>query len=156
TAMGVGADYNEDLLEAMAKSGDGNYYYIESPAQLADIFQTELQGLMATVGRSARLEVEPLGGVEVADVLNDLERDPSNRLVLPNLIVGMPVEIVLRLQVPPRPEGSELCRVRASWTDAQGAEQRLEASLTLPPVSGVAWATMASNLDVQERTALLL
>ena len=29
--MGVGADYAEDLMEAMARSGDGNYYYIESP-----------------------------------------------------------------------------------------------------------------------------
>jgi Ca-activated chloride channel family protein len=36
--MGLGDDYNEDLLEAMAQSGDGNYYYIESPQQLADIF----------------------------------------------------------------------------------------------------------------------
>ena len=32
TTMGVGDDYNEDLLEAMARSGDGNYYYIEVPA----------------------------------------------------------------------------------------------------------------------------
>jgi Ca-activated chloride channel family protein len=31
TTMGLGDDYNEDLLEAMAQSGDGNYYYIESP-----------------------------------------------------------------------------------------------------------------------------
>ncbi len=49
STMGVGNDYSEDLLEAIARSGDGNYYYIESPQQLPEIFQTELQGLMATV-----------------------------------------------------------------------------------------------------------
>ena len=38
TTMGVGNDYNEDLLEAMSRSGDGNYYYIESPEQLSGIF----------------------------------------------------------------------------------------------------------------------
>src|SRR5262249_46226237 len=48
TTLGVGDDYNEDLLEAMARSGDGSYYYIESPQQLPDIFQSELKGLMAT------------------------------------------------------------------------------------------------------------
>lgn len=35
TTMGVGNDYDEKLLEAMANSGDGNYYYIESPQQLS-------------------------------------------------------------------------------------------------------------------------
>ena len=43
----------------MAAAGDGNYYYIESPVQLADIFQTELQGLMATVGQKVSLGLEP-------------------------------------------------------------------------------------------------
>jgi hypothetical protein len=28
--MGVGNDYDEKLLEAMANSGDGNYYYPSS------------------------------------------------------------------------------------------------------------------------------
>lgn len=39
STMGVGNDYSEDLLEAIARSGDGNYYYIESPQQLPDIFR---------------------------------------------------------------------------------------------------------------------
>ena len=31
TTLGLGDDYNEDLLEAMARGGDGNYYYGTSP-----------------------------------------------------------------------------------------------------------------------------
>ena len=61
TTLGVGDDYNEDLMEAMARAGDGNYYYIESPVQLVDIFQTELQGLMATLGQKVSLGLEPAG-----------------------------------------------------------------------------------------------
>jgi len=49
TTMGLGDDYNEDLLQAMAEAGDGNYYFIESPQQLADIFQTVLSGRMYTL-----------------------------------------------------------------------------------------------------------
>jgi Ca-activated chloride channel family protein len=35
TTMGVGNDYQEDLLEAMANSGDGNYHFIEGRATLS-------------------------------------------------------------------------------------------------------------------------
>src|SRR5437763_946535 len=122
TTMGVGNDYNEDLLEAMSRSGDGNYYYIESPRQLGDIFQTELLGLMATVGHHVLLGVEPQAGTRVADVLNDLDRDAGGRLMLPNLIVGMPVEVVLRLQVPPQRETVDLCGFRLTWQDPQQGE----------------------------------
>ena len=74
TTMGVGNDYNEDLMEAMARAGDGRYYYIESPTQLVDIFQTELQGLMDTLGQKVSLGLEPADGVAITEVLNDLEQ----------------------------------------------------------------------------------
>lgn len=100
STIGVGDDYNEDLLEAMAQAGDGNYYYVETPIQLSDIFQTEMNGLMATVGRDVRMRMEAAQGTGIVEVLNDMERDSSNRLVLPNLIIGMPISIVVRLKIP--------------------------------------------------------
>ena len=98
TTMGVGEDYNEDLMEAMARAGDGRYYYIESPAQLVDIFQTELQGLMDTLGEKVSLGLVPRNGVVVTDVLNDLEKASSGRLMLPNLVMDMPVLVVVPVE----------------------------------------------------------
>jgi Ca-activated chloride channel family protein len=155
TAMGVGADYNEDLLEAMARSGDGNYYYIESPKQLPDIFQTELQGLMATVGRGVRLGLEAESGATVADVLNDFERDPDGRLALPNLIVGMPVDVVVRLNVPPQAHRADVLRVRLAWQTAEGVAQEATAVLALPAVGAAEWDALAADAAVQERAVLL-
>ncbi len=154
TTLGVGNDYNEDLLEAMARSGDGNYYYIESPAQLADLFQTELHGLMATLGHRVLLAVEPQGGTVVADVLNDLDRDAAGRLVLPNLVVGMPLEVVLRLQVPPQRDTADLCGFRLTWQAAQGDEQLRTATLRLPAVDAADWEALAPSAYVRERVAL--
>jgi len=85
STMGLGDDYNEDLLEAMARSGDGNYYYIASAEQLPSILEQELQGLTATFGSAATLHLEPQGDVVVADVLNDLDVDASGQFKLPNL-----------------------------------------------------------------------
>jgi len=158
TTMGLGDDYNEDLLEAMAQAGDGNYYYIESPQQLGGLFQTELHGLMATFGHAVRLAVEPQGGVTVADVLNDFEPDPHGAgLKLPNLVAGMPILAVVRLNVPPRGEAGDVCRVRVSWLGPkQTARQELVVTLALPAVSSSAFDALPVAVEVQERAALLL
>ena len=158
TTMGLGDDYNEDLLEAMAQAGDGNYYYIESPQQLGELFQTELHGLMATFGHAVRLGLEPHGGVTVADVLNDFEPDQLGAgLKLPNLVAGMPILAVVRLNVPPPSEAGDILRVRVSWLGPkQTARQELVTTLTLPAVSSSAFDALPVAVEVQERAALLL
>ncbi len=158
TTMGLGDDYNEDLLEAMARAGDGNYYYIERPQQLADLFQTELLGLMATFGNAVRLAVEPLAGATVADILNDFEPDQHGAgLKLPNLVAGMPVLAVVRLNVPPTSLGGDICRVRLSWVGPKQVErQELAVTLTLPSVTAAVYDTLPVAVEVQERAALLL
>lgn len=157
TTMGLGDEYNEDLMEAMARSGDGNYYYIESPEQLPDIFRTELGGLAATVGNTVSLGIEPQAGVTLADVLNDLDRLPTGRLKLPNLVAGMPVVVVVRLNVPPVAREGELCRFRVAW-NAPGEPNRRAVTVALRqmPVAADAWELLAPTLEVWEQAALLL
>jgi Ca-activated chloride channel family protein len=157
TTMGVGDDYNEDLLEAMANSGDGRYYYIESPQQLPDIFQTELKGLMATFGNTVSLGVEPQGDGTVAEILNDLDRLPSGQVKLPNLVGGLPVLVLVRLNVPPMPQGMAVCRFRLAWNDpGQGERREMVASLNLPALGAATQEALAPNIEVQERAVLLL
>ncbi len=123
TTMGLGDDYNEDLMQELGESGDGNYYYIESPVQLADIFQTEMKGLMANVGRKVSLGIEPLHGGTVVEVLNDLDRNSLGRLMLPNLVVGMPIQVVVRLKLTAAPRKAEHGRFRLAWDDPKGGKR---------------------------------
>jgi Ca-activated chloride channel homolog len=157
STFGVGVDYNEDLMEALAKSGDGNYYYIRSPAQLVDIFQAELKELIGMVGTRVTATIEPADGVFVSDVLNDLDRGPDGEHLLPNLVAGLPVSVVVRVTIPPRLEPSDVCRFRLAW-DAPGQTNRQElvAELRLPAVTGPAWESLASDVNVQEQVALLM
>ena len=157
TTLGLGNEYNEDLLEAMARSGDGNYYYVESPQQLAAIFRTELHGLTATAGTEVTLALELGAGVTVADVLNDLDRDPAGRCKLPNLVAGLPVLVVLRLEVPAGAAERHVCAVRLEWTaPGTGDRDSAAAGLVLPAVPSGSWDALAPDADVQERTVLLL
>ncbi len=159
TTMGLGDDYNEDLLETMAQAGDGNYYYIESPVQLADLFTTELKGLMATTAHKVSLGIETGAGVTVADVLNDLDRLPTGRYKLPNLVIGMPVRVLVRLSVAARPSGSDplVVSFRLAWDPPRGGTRRsLHARLDLPTVSLASWTAMGDEASVVEQEGLLM
>ena len=159
TTMGVGDDYNEDLLEAMANSGDGNYYYIESSEQLPEIFQIELQGLMATLGRNVTLGIEPQGDVELVDVLNDLALTRQGQFKLPNLVMGNPFVVVVRLKVPAMvgEQQADLCNFRLAW-DSNEQEERLKlrAMLQLPVVASANLEEFPFNPEVQRQVALMM
>jgi Ca-activated chloride channel family protein len=159
STIGVGDDYNEDLMGAMARAGAGNYYFVENSVQLADIFQTELQGLMATTGRRVELTVRPEPGVELIEVLTELERGPAGQIKLPDLVSDMPISILLRISVAPDRRRPELCRFHLSW-DPSGetplVRQELEVSLALPTVSAAEWEKLPQDPAVQEQLALVM
>lgn len=157
TTMGVGNHYDEDLLTSMGKRGNGGYYYIQSPEKLPIIFRTELQDLMATVGHTVSLAIDPQGAVEIEDVLNDLETDQRGRFQLPNLIMGNPMEVVVKLQVPPVPQTTDLCYFRLNWRNPKEEElQKVWTSLRLPVINSASISEFPPHLEVQQRTLLMM
>lgn len=57
TTLGVGLDYDHFLLERMAERGGGNYYFIEDPSSIPDIFEKELHELAHITARSTEIVV---------------------------------------------------------------------------------------------------
>lgn len=100
TTIGIGSDFNEDLLMPMAEAGRGNAWHVREPQDMVKIFDTELQGLARQFAHNVRLNVHCAEGVRITDLLNDFERDPSGAYILPDLLAGSPLDIVVRLDVP--------------------------------------------------------
>ena len=48
TTMGIGADFNEDLMERMAIKGGGHFYFIEDGRQIPDFLHRELGEVLST------------------------------------------------------------------------------------------------------------
>ena len=157
TTLGVGLDYNEDLLQAMAEAGDGNYYFIENPSQLPSLFEAELAGLSTTLGTKVSLEVAGRGDAEVLDVLNDFPRAASGRHMLPNLVENRPVEIIARLRLPAVDEAEmRVCRVRRAWDDRETRmRHKVLVKFALPTASEQEVVEMAEDARVRERATLL-
>ncbi len=70
TTMGLGEDFNEDLLTDMAAAGGGAFYFIESPEVAPTIFSEELMGLLNVVGQNLSVSVVAVQGVTVHNQLN--------------------------------------------------------------------------------------
>jgi len=69
TALGIGYDFNEDLMTQVAMVGGGSYGYLKDAAALATIIQRDLQQAGTLVARDVRLAVRVPAGVAVRDVL---------------------------------------------------------------------------------------
>lgn len=70
STFGLGLDYNETLMTDMAETGNGNYYFIDSPDNLAGIFNKELNGLLNVAAQNALVKVTLPTGVTLDKVYN--------------------------------------------------------------------------------------
>ncbi|HEY0764667.1 MAG TPA: VWA domain-containing protein [Pyrinomonadaceae bacterium] len=126
STIGIGADFNEDLLMPMAQSGGGNAWHVVEPEDMQRIFQIELEGLIAQFAHTVSLSLIPADGVRVVDVLNDFELTETGRYRLPNLQSGSPLDIVVQLRVGAEEVGTQmrLLDLRLGFTpqEAKNAE----------------------------------
>lgn len=70
TTIGFGADYDEDLLKAMADAGQGGTYYIEKVDQASGVFEEELQGLLSLAAQNVRVTVQPGADAQFVQVVH--------------------------------------------------------------------------------------
>jgi len=126
STIGIGADFNEDLLMPMAQSGGGNAWHVVEPDDMQRIFQVELEGLIAQFAHTVSLSLIPADGVRIVDMLNDFELTETGRYRLPNLQAGSPLDILVELKVGSEEVGTQmrLLDLRLGFTpqDAKNAE----------------------------------
>jgi len=104
--MGVGLDYNENLMMSLAEYGGGNYYFIESSHSLASIMKKEFNLMSSIVARNAALELTLGKGVVLRDVIGYESGSAKDRYTLPigELYSSDRREFTVELEIP---EGSQ-------------------------------------------------
>src|SRR5438874_661452 len=110
TTMGIGADFNEDLMERMAIKGGGHFYFIEDGRQIPDFLHRELGEVLSTVSRRVTLELNLPSDVE-AIMLNTFEMDRHGegvRVRLDDMIAGESRSVLFKLTIQPGSVGVAL------------------------------------------------
>lgn len=70
TTLGFAQGFNEDLLISMARAAQGNFYFIQSVDDAADVFGIELESLRAVVGQNLQVTIALAPGVTILDTLS--------------------------------------------------------------------------------------
>lgn len=108
STLGVGTDFDEELLTALAEAGGGETYFIENPDRIPAIFARELQGLLSVVAQNITVRFRPAIGCCLTAVLGYTFTAGPDGIVapIPDMYAGEERGLLLELAVPPLAEGA--------------------------------------------------
>jgi len=135
TTMGIGAEFNEELLIPLADLTGGNVYYIESPEQISQVFGAELGAVRRISYLNVELKLQLARGVELRRVyrvlpeISEFARGPdmagSYSLFVGDYDPGQPVSLLLEVVLPAWPEGVyRLAQAMLVWEAPDDGEGR--------------------------------
>lgn len=103
TTLGFGAQFNEDLLIGMARASGGNFYFIQSYDDAADVFKIEMDSLKSVVVQNLTVTLQAAPGVEVKSLLSRYRTAPNGdalSVAMGDVYEGEPKLLALELTVP--------------------------------------------------------
>ena len=162
TTIGLGADFHEVLMTAIAQAGHGSAHYGERAIDLAETFDAEIGLLSQLQWRNVEMSIS--GGAAHIEMLNTYDRAGTGWR-MPSVAMGsecwallrMPMREAIRLQE----ENGTVIKVKVQAVDATGTQFSFEGQLqNLPIVAPSAYESeMAHELverRINELTAAML
>jgi Ca-activated chloride channel family protein len=139
SAVGVGRDFDEELMSSLADVGTGNYYYLDEVGGLQDVFAREFETARETLASAVSVTLEPGPGVRVVEAAGyPLERGDATVVFRPGtLFAGQERRIWVTYRVPVEPGAtSDLGGVRVAY--AHAGERRSLGVASVAQVAAVA------------------
>ena len=124
TTIGLGTDYNEDLMASIADRGLGNTWFVESQPEkrggttLASIFQTELSSMADVVAKGTVLRLTEQDGLQVTDVIGFPHDRSGHDVIVPigDIYAGHTTDLLVRVRHPAARGEHHLLDVAVSGT----------------------------------------
>ena len=120
STIGLGLDYNEDLLAQLADVGGGSYDFVDDPRELEAVFSDELARTVSVVARNTSVNIQLGDGVEPLEVIGwDAQRvDSGWQVFLGDVVAGESRKIVARVRVHGQRQGERsMADVTARYED---------------------------------------
>ena len=128
STMGMGVEFNEDLLIPLADLTGGNAYYIQSPDQIPAAFRQELGTALRISYRNVEIKLNVPDGVQIRNAyrvlpeLSDFDQGPNQNgsysLFVGDYDSAEPVSFLAEVLVPALPFGDyRLAQVLFTWDD---------------------------------------
>lgn len=145
TALGLGSDWNEELLDAIAAASGGTSDFIDAPEKIQEHFESTLSSLQATVVNNAKLTLRLVRGItpkkawRVVPTISELSKknlsDRDVQLQLGELEKEQGQAIIVELLLSPRAAGNyRIAQADVSYdvpaTNATGEQVRSDVLMT--------------------------
>ena len=101
TTVGIGTDFNEELMTAIANAGQGNSWYGQRVEDLAESFHAEMGFLSNLVLQDVRVKLETplLPRMGQIKVRNDYTKNSRGQYCLPSIAAGSEVWVGISLSM---------------------------------------------------------
>lgn len=148
STMGLGGEFNEELLIPMAEQSGGHAYFIEEPNTIPEVFREELNAAQTIGYRDTELKLQLTPGVELRQIYKvkpmmgtldpGINRGGSYNMRLGDLEYNNPPAMLLELIVPPRQPGRfRIAQVLLSTNPIAEQRQNVRQDIVLEYTSDV-------------------
>ena len=137
STIGLGYDFDDDLLSTLAHQGNGAYHFVDSPEEMDKIFRKEVDGLIERVANDVRVIIDPAPGVSLNKVsgLDSLPPSGGAEVITIDMGTGDSQVIMAELHVSPGLAGEKtLADITLRYEDAFAQRMR---EITLPVVATI-------------------
>ncbi|MCC6142349.1 MAG: VWA domain-containing protein, partial [Candidatus Hydrogenedentes bacterium] len=153
STIGLGLDYNEDLMTKLASSSDGNHYFAKNSDELPEIYEKELKTAMNATATDIEITVHCAEGVRPVRVLNREAVIEGNvvRMKLRNIWSSQEKYAVIEVELPAKDAGTtlEVAKTEVKYTTVGDATRRsLASTATVTYTASAAEVEAAENRDV--------
>jgi len=155
STIGLGLDYNEDLMLQLARASDGNHAFANAPNDLIQIFDREFDDVLTACAQTVSIDVDAAPGVKLTRALSregDVQGDHA-AFKMNQVYAATEHYILLEFEV----EGatpsdvSEFGRVHVSYTVPEtGAREAIEV-----PIRGRFSASADEVTNARDQTVMV-
>ncbi len=137
TSLGVGTDFNENLMLGFSEYGFGNYYFIKNPEKVPEIFKQELKQLLAVIAQNITIELYTDPAVSVVNTFNsgyepETISEGGLRFNLKDISFGEQKVILIELKLPEHRKGKwDVATVKIKYDDIAGGRGRVKKEKTI-------------------------
>jgi Ca-activated chloride channel family protein len=124
STLGVGLDFNEDLLTAMAQNAGGGYYYARDGQAMSAAFDKELAGITKLAARNVEVGLELGSGVAISEVFGYRTEMRRGRVVIPvgDMAGGERRRVLVQLSGPSSSDKIDVANIVLSYSSAANGE----------------------------------
>jgi Ca-activated chloride channel family protein len=123
STLGLGLDYNEDLMAELARRSDGNHLFIEKAEDLARIFDYEFQHVLSVVAQEVTITIDISPGIRPLRVLGRTAEINGRQVIvqLNQLYAEQEKYVMLEVELPPTNAGKtrQVARVDVSYANME-------------------------------------